>query len=551
MLYLIKNSVPAGSGCIAFVPSFGVLKDFERVWTPSDDSKGILDDPNGCGRSLSRIEVIFEKQGGSPAVYEHMQQRYKSAVDSGKRALLIAVYRGKLSEGISFNDGYCRIVFCIGIPFPPYTKIKGLCFSEIGMMPRTSLTIHFQMDRCGTTSRHLGHTTKLLGRCIRHRHDYGCLLLLDERFSSQTDAGNRNRPKVAGWIHKLYQTDSLLQPLPMLASTLQKFFKSAHSKVQNLREKEATARREKEALARRKEALVRSRSTRDLSANQVAEVMSTREAYAKKTGSGSFGVTISIIEQGIYLARKREEYERAGAFYVVTAVSADSDTNLRTLDGIIAINGRNVARSNDINGFIKVLRTCGQDVAFTIHRPTGQSNSQNLPGASNVRGNPRKKQKRKSRQKPQSAITSWLSQSSSTSSPARADEGNATQKQTQAGSQSQIATQPSPTATQPSPTATRPSPTAIQPQMDIISPSHAANSDQFCCPITCEPFVDPVIAADGQTYERKAIETWLARNDTSPLTNQPMSHKILVPNVFARQICAKVRAEEIVLSSAH
>ena len=337
----------------------------------------------------------------------------------------------------------------------------------------------------------------------------------------------------------------------MLASTLQKFFKSAHSKVQNLREKEATARREKEALARRKEALVRSRSTRDLSANQVAEVMSTREAYAKKTGSGSFGVTISIIEQGIYLARKREEYERAGAFYVVTAVSADSDTNLRTLDGIIAINGRNVARSNDINGFIKVLRTCGQDVAFTIHRPTGQSNSQNLPGASNVRGNPRKKQKRKSRQKPQSAITSWLSQSSSTSSPARADEGNATQKQTQAGSQSQIATQPSPTATQPSPTATRPSPTAIQPQMDIISPSHAANSDQFCCPITCEPFVDPVIAADGQTYERKAIETWLARNDTSPLTNQPMSHKILVPNVFARQICAKVRAEEIVLSSAH
>ena len=94
MLYLIKNSVPAGSGCIAFVPSFGVLKDFERVWTPSDDSKGILDDPNGCGRSLSRIEVIFEKQGGSPAVYEHMQQRYKSAVDSGKRALLIAVYRG-------------------------------------------------------------------------------------------------------------------------------------------------------------------------------------------------------------------------------------------------------------------------------------------------------------------------------------------------------------------------------------------------------------------------------------------------------------------------
>lgn len=34
--------------------------------------------------------------------------------------------------------------------------------------------------------------------------------------------------------------------------------------------------------------------------------------------------------------------------------------------------------------------------------------------------------------------------------------------------------------------------------------------------------VDPVIAADGFTYERAAIEAWLTRRATSPMTNLPM-----------------------------
>ena len=40
----------------------------------------------------------------------------------------------------------------------------------------------------------------------------------------------------------------------------------------------------------------------------------------------------------------------------------------------------------------------------------------------------------------------------------------------------------------------------------------------FSCPITHELFVDPVIFADGHTYERDAIATWLRRRETSPMT---------------------------------
>ena len=37
-----------------------------------------------------------------------------------------------------------------------------------------------------------------------------------------------------------------------------------------------------------------------------------------------------------------------------------------------------------------------------------------------------------------------------------------------------------------------------------------APPDDLCCPITRELFHDPVLASDGETYERKAIETWIA-----------------------------------------
>jgi len=44
------------------------------------------------------------------------------------------------------------------------------------------------------------------------------------------------------------------------------------------------------------------------------------------------------------------------------------------------------------------------------------------------------------------------------------------------------------------------------------------------CPITREVFQDPVVAADGVTYERAAISGWMQGNDTSPMTSAPLSH---------------------------
>ena len=57
----------------------------------------------------------------------------------------------------------------------------------------------------------------------------------------------------------------------------------------------------------------------------------------------------------------------------------------------------------------------------------------------------------------------------------------------------------------------------------------------FFCAISHSVMRDPVVCADGMTYERAYIESWLLAHDTSPLTNQPLAHKLLVPNIALKQ----------------
>merc|ERR1712129_153678 len=50
------------------------------------------------------------------------------------------------------------------------------------------------------------------------------------------------------------------------------------------------------------------------------------------------------------------------------------------------------------------------------------------------------------------------------------------------------------------------------------------------CPITGQPMIDPVVAADGHTYERTAVLRWLETSNRSPMTGTVLSHKNVVPN---------------------
>lgn len=70
-------------------------------------------------------------------------------------------------------------------------------------------------------------------------------------------------------------------------------------------------------------------------------------------------------------------------------------------------------------------------------------------------------------------------------------------------------------------------------------PSDSANErrppSSFLCPLTQQPMLDPVLAADGFVYERSAIEQWLAvGRQTSPTTNERLAHPYLTAQVQLR-----------------
>jgi hypothetical protein len=79
-----------------------------------------------------------------------------------------------------------------------------------------------------------------------------------------------------------------------------------------------------------------------------------------------------------------------------------------------------------------------------------------------------------------------------------------------------------------------------------IAQSEETIPDHFLCPITHEKINDPVVAADGYSYEKTAIEQWLAQHKTSPMTGAALLHRMLIPNHNLR---SQIRAAESALSA--
>ena len=63
------------------------------------------------------------------------------------------------------------------------------------------------------------------------------------------------------------------------------------------------------------------------------------------------------------------------------------------------------------------------------------------------------------------------------------------------------------------------------------------------CPITLEPYIDPVVAADGHTYERLAIQEWFLHSNISPVTGLRLPSGKLVPNHALRMLLAEYQSQ--------
>ena len=94
---------------LVFFPSFSFLRKCVAAWQ---------DDTTWDRLYASKGEVVVEPSGSSQAEFEKAKDTFNGTVERTKNCILLAVFRGKMSEGVSFNDDYARGVICVGVPLP-------------------------------------------------------------------------------------------------------------------------------------------------------------------------------------------------------------------------------------------------------------------------------------------------------------------------------------------------------------------------------------------------------------------------------------------------
>ena len=84
-----------------FVNSYQVLAEFSKY----------LPDVLYKDSRNATTELVLESQKDALKVFQ------ENVKDKKRKSILVAVQRGKLSEGIDFSDNLCRVVFIVSIPF--------------------------------------------------------------------------------------------------------------------------------------------------------------------------------------------------------------------------------------------------------------------------------------------------------------------------------------------------------------------------------------------------------------------------------------------------
>jgi uncharacterized membrane protein YgcG len=175
------------AGVLVFFPSYSLLEDTMNTWK----GDGTID---SIERSIGS-QIFVEPR--SARELQAVLQQYYDTLDKGapRTAVLFAVGRGKVSEGINFSDHYARAVIIVGIPYLPVTdtfvKLKQAYQDQ-----KHKLHSERYLKGCDWyTQEAFRSINQSIGRCIRHINDFGVILLFDSRFH-----GKREHSNLSKWL---------------------------------------------------------------------------------------------------------------------------------------------------------------------------------------------------------------------------------------------------------------------------------------------------------------------------------------------------------------
>ncbi|KAH1095827.1 hypothetical protein GLYMA_14G223700v4 [Glycine max] len=201
-------------GCLVFFPSYKLMDKLCKRWSETGQwSRLNAEKPlfvESRGGSQEDFELALKGyyhsiHGKIPALkrkrrIKKIDLNHAHAVDSLQNsekggAALLGVCRGKVSEGIDFSDDNARVVIIVGIPFPNINDIQVALKKKYNDTYKSSKNLLSGSEwYCHQAFRVLNQAA---GRCIRHKLDYGAIVLLDERFRDE-----RNRAFISKWLRR-------------------------------------------------------------------------------------------------------------------------------------------------------------------------------------------------------------------------------------------------------------------------------------------------------------------------------------------------------------
>ncbi|CAD7923666.1 unnamed protein product, partial [Amoebophrya sp. A120] len=122
ILMTLLCNVPGGSGVLIFLSSQALVEKALRLWSAkilkrlvSPAATNFLPPPPALG-SLNEKTPWEERI----VLCDKVRTFAQSVENQQVITVLVSAYRSSSSEGLDLRDHLCRLVVCVGIPFPPY-----------------------------------------------------------------------------------------------------------------------------------------------------------------------------------------------------------------------------------------------------------------------------------------------------------------------------------------------------------------------------------------------------------------------------------------------
>lgn len=188
-------------GMLVFFPSYAVMEQCLDFWSRSRAHTHQGQQGLSIQERISQNKHVVIEPRRTTDLQECMDCYYHHVKLSRERgrggAVFFAVCRGKVSEGLDFADDNGRAVIITGIPYAAARDPKVMLKKEYQTRAAATSTCGSSACTTGTAAirpingeewykqQALRAVNQAIGRVIRHKDDFGAILLCDERFGSQ------------------------------------------------------------------------------------------------------------------------------------------------------------------------------------------------------------------------------------------------------------------------------------------------------------------------------------------------------------------------------